>query len=150
MNVRELSALQLRNQWRVELAKKRRRYVGVTLVEVLIVVAIMAMLAGGVAFAYLPRLKETRIKTAKQGALEIRKVVQLWQTDNGSDCPSLSQLRKDGYLDKAGTTEDPWGKAFKIKCTDAEIYVTSTGPDQKRSTDDDIQVPSDADESEED
>ena len=127
---------------RKQLKKKRRIQAGVTLVEVLIVVAIMAMLAGGVAFAYLPRLKETRIKTAKQGALEIRKVVQLWQTDNGSDCPSLSQLKKDGYLDRAGTSEDPWGEAFKIKCEGDEIFVSSTGPDAKRATEDDITVPS--------
>lgn len=125
----------------------RRRHVqaGVTLVEVLIVVAIMAMLAGGVAFAYLPRLQETRIKTAKQGALEIRKVVQLWQTDNGSDCPSLSQLKRDGYLDRAGSSDDPWGRPFTIRCESNEVYVSSPGPDQKRSTEDDIVVPSAAD-----
>lgn len=114
---------------------------GVTLVEVLIVVAIMAMLAGGVAFAYLPRMQETRIKTARQGALEIRKMVQLWQTENGADCPSLSQLKKDGYLDKAGASDDPWGTGFDIRCEDAEVYVSSAGGDKKAGTEDDIQVP---------
>jgi general secretion pathway protein G len=114
---------------------------GVTLVEVLIVVAIMAMISGGVAFALLPRMAETRNKTAKQAALEIRKMVQLWQTENGSDCPSLSQLKKDGYLDKAGTAEDPWGKPFEIRCPDGEVFVRSAGSDKKEGTPDDIEVP---------
>lgn len=122
-------------------AVRRSSARGVTLVEVLIVVAIMAMLAGGVAFAYLPRMQETRVKTARQGALEIRKMVQLWQTENGTDCPSLSQLKKDGYLDRAGASDDPWGEPFEINCSDNEIYVSSPGADKKGGTPDDIQVP---------
>lgn len=122
---------------------RRQQVAGVTLVEVLIVVAIMAMLSGGVAFALLPKMKETRMKTAKQGAQEIRKIVQLYQTENGSgDCPSLSALKKGGYLDRASTSEDPWGKKFKVKCDDDETYVTSGGPDGKVGTKDDITVPS--------
>ena len=38
---------------------------GVTLVEVLIVVAIMALIAGGVSFLVLPRYREAQVKTAK-------------------------------------------------------------------------------------
>jgi len=120
---------------------RQQRSAGVTLVEVLIVVAIMAMLSGGIAFALLPKMNETRLKTAKQGAQEIRKIVQLYQTEGGSDCPSLSALKKGGYLDKASNTDDPWGKKFNIRCEDDEIYVTSYGPDAKRGTKDDITVP---------
>lgn len=123
------------------LRARRRSQAGVTLVEVLIVVAIMAMIAGGVSFAILPRLADARIKTAKQSATEIRKAVQLWQVENGGECPSLSQLKKDGVLDKAGSSEDPWGKAFQIKCGEGEIYVASSGPDTKKGTEDDIEVP---------
>lgn len=126
------------------LSKKRRQQAGVTLVEVLIVVAIMAMLAGGVAFAVLPRMASARLSTAKTGALEIRKVVELWQMDNGGECPSLSQLKKGKFIDKAGTTDDPWGKSYKIKCTDGEVYVSSSGPDGKNGTDDDITVPAES------
>src|SRR5690606_30337350 len=110
-------------------------------VEVLIVVAIMAMIAGGVSFAILPKMAETRVKTAKQGATEIRKAVQLWLIENGGECPSVSQLKKDGVLDKGGTSDDPWGKPFSIKCEGTEVYVLSNGPDTKKGTDDDIEVP---------
>lgn len=120
---------------------RRRQQAGVSLVEVLIVVAIMAMIAGGVSFAILPRMAEARVKTAKQGAQEIRKAVQLWQIENGGECPSVSQLKKDGVLDQAGTSDDPWGKAFVVKCTDGEVYVSSSGPDTKKGTEDDIEIP---------
>lgn len=120
---------------------RRQQQAGVSLVEVLIVVAIMAMLAGGVAFAILPRMAEARLKTAKQGAQEIRKAVQLWQIENGGECPTVSQLKKDGVLDKAGTSDDPWGKPFTVKCTDGEVYVGSNGPDTKKGSDDDIEIP---------
>lgn len=114
---------------------------GVTLVEVLIVVAIMAMLAGGVAFAILPRMQEARVKTARQGALEIRKMVELWQTENDTSCPSVSQLKKDKYLDQAAASEDPWGTTFEIRCTEGTVYVRSAGPDKQEGTNDDIEVP---------
>lgn len=114
---------------------------GVTLVEVLIVVAIMAMLAGGVAFAILPRMQEARVKTARQGALEIRKMVELWQTENDTSCPSVSQLKKDKYLDQAAASADPWGTTFEIRCTEGTVYVRSAGPDKQEGTNDDIEVP---------
>jgi general secretion pathway protein G len=114
---------------------------GVTLVEVLIVVAIMAMLAGGVAFALLPKFGDTQNKVAAQGATEVRRMVQTYQIDKGGDCPSLAQLRKEGLMDKAGTTADPWGSPYQIRCDDNEIYVLSLGKDKKKGTPDDIEIP---------
>jgi general secretion pathway protein G len=133
---------------RARLAAASTAQRGVTLVEVLIVVAIMAMIAGGVAFAILPRMQEARVKTATQGALEIRKMVELWQTENDSSCPSVSQLKKDKYLDKAAASQDPWGTTFEINCTEGTVYVRSAGPDKQAGTKDDIQVPKASDDEE--
>ncbi len=127
---------------------RKQKLAGVTLVEVLIVVAIMAMLAGGIAFALLPQFQKASIKTAKENAIKLRQAVSLWRTDSPGECPTVSQLKKDKLLDKVGG-DDPWGKSYKIKCEDGEVYVSSGGPDQKRGTADDITVPSEADESEE-
>jgi prepilin-type N-terminal cleavage/methylation domain-containing protein len=55
---------------------------GVTLVEVLIVVAIIAMVASGVAVFALPRYKEAQIKSAETGARVIRGAIQNWQRIN--------------------------------------------------------------------
>jgi general secretion pathway protein G len=115
---------------------------GVTLFEVLIVVAILAMVAGGVAVFALPRFKEAQIKTARSAAQTIRSAVHQWQLNNGdSACPTVSQLVEEKYLDKGTTTVDPWSQAFTITCTESEVVVSSSGPDKKKGTADDVTVP---------
>jgi general secretion pathway protein G len=119
----------------------RRMARGVTLVEVLIVVAIMAMLAGGVAFALIPQFQKASVKTAKENAIKLRQVVALWRTDSPGECPTVGRLKTDKLLDKVGG-DDPWGKPYTIRCSDGEVYVESKGPDQRGGTEDDIVVPS--------
>lgn len=113
---------------------------GTTLVEVLIVVAIIAMVAGGVAFFAFPKFKEAQKKSATTGARVIRGAAQNWQMTNDG-CPTISQLIQDKQLDKAQDTNDPWGGDYTIVCTDDDIVVTSDGPDKKKGTTDDVAVP---------
>jgi len=115
---------------------------GVTLFEVLIVVAILAMVAGGVAFFALPKFKEAQVKTAEGAARVIRQAAQSWQaTNNESSCPTVSQLVQDKLLDPGQNTADPWGQAFTLTCTDDDVTVISSGPDKKKGTKDDVLVP---------
>jgi len=121
---------------------RRRLERGVTLFEVLIVVAILAMVAGGVAVFALPRFKEAQVKTARTAAQTIRSAVHQWQLNNGdSACPTVSQLVEEKYLDKGTNTVDPWNQAFTITCTESEVVVSSSGPDKKKGSPDDISVP---------
>jgi general secretion pathway protein G len=113
---------------------------GTTLVEVLIVVAIIAMVAGGVAFFAFPKFKESQTKAATTGARVIRGAAQNWQMTN-EGCPTISQLIQDKQLDKAQDTNDPWGGDYTIVCTDDDIVVTSDGADKKKGSTDDISVP---------
>jgi general secretion pathway protein G len=115
---------------------------GVTLVEVLIVVAIIAMVASGVAVFALPRYKEAQIKSAETGARVIRGAIQNWQRiNNESTCPTVSQLVQEKQLDSASNTADPWGEQYQLACTDDDVVVGSNGPDKKKGTPDDIRVP---------
>lgn len=121
---------------------ERRRARGVTLVEVLIVVAIMAMLAGGVAIFALPKLKEAQVSTARTSAKVMRRAVQNWQrVNNDYGCPSVSQLVESKELDSTSETDDPWGSPWVLSCTDDEVFVESLGPDKQAGTEDDISVP---------
>jgi general secretion pathway protein G len=114
---------------------------GVTLVEVLIVVAIMALIAGGVGFMILPRYREAQVKTAQTNARKIRAVAtQYLALKSAGDCPSVEQLIADKELDAEAGSSDPWGQPFTIICTGDDIAVTSPGPDQKEGTEDDIVV----------
>ena len=115
---------------------------GVTLFEVLIVVAILAMVAGGVAVFALPKFQEAQKKTAESGARVMRQAVQGWQAaNNETSCPTVSQLIQDKQLDSGQNTNDPWNMAYSLTCTDDEVTVTSSGPDKKKGTKDDIAVP---------
>ena len=115
---------------------------GVTLFEVLIVVAILAMVAGGVAVFALPRFQDSQKKTAEAGARTIRMAVQQWQAaNNETSCPTVSQLIQDKQLDTGQNTNDPWGQAYTLNCSDDEVTVISNGPDKKKGGKDDIAVP---------
>ena len=115
---------------------------GVTLIEVLIVVAILSMISAGVVVAVLPKMKEASIKTTENNAREIRSAVQRWRgLRGGTDCPTISQLVQDKEIDSASKTEDAWNNPFKISCSEDDVLVTSPGPDKKDNTTDDIMVP---------
>jgi general secretion pathway protein G len=122
--------------------RRLRRTRGVTLFEVLIVVAILAMVASGVAVFALPRFQDSQKKTAESGARTIRMAVQQWQAaNNETSCPTVSQLIQDKQLDSGQNTNDPWGQAYNLNCSDDEVTVMSNGPDKKKGTKDDISVP---------
>ena len=122
--------------------RRVRRTRGVTLFEVLIVVAILAMVAGGVAVFALPRFQDAQKKTAEAGARTIRMAVQQWQQiNNETSCPTVSQLIQDKQLDNGQNTNDPWGQAYNLNCSDDAVTVSSNGPDKKKGTKDDIAVP---------
>lgn len=126
----------------VQRLRRLRRARGVTLFEVLIVVAILAMVAGGVAVFALPRFQDAQRKTAEAGARTIRMAVQQWQAaNNETTCPTISQLIQDKQLDTGQNTNDPWGQAYNLQCTDDEVTVLSNGPDKKKGGKDDIVVP---------
>lgn len=143
---REPVGLEIRQLRAAEVARRivraRRRAAGVTLVEVLIVVAIMAMIAGGVTVFALPKYKEAQISTAKTSAQVLRRAIQDWQrVNNEVTCPSESELIQGKHLDTGANTDDPWGMQWKFECTEDDVFVHSAGPDKKDGTTDDIVVP---------
>jgi general secretion pathway protein G len=118
---------------------------GVTLFEVLIVVAILSMIAGGVAFFALPQYQKAQVKTAKSAAQIVRQAVSQWQaTNNETTCPTVSQLVQEKLLDPGQSTNDPWQQPFTMSCSEEGVVVVSSGPDKKKGTKDDITVPESA------
>lgn len=114
---------------------------GVTLVEVLIVLAIMALIAGGATALLFPEFKKAQIKTAVLSAAEIKKSTQTYieldLAGNTDKCPTVNDLVEAKKLEK-GKTDDPWGQPFKIHCDGGDITVTSNGRDRKEGTPDDV------------
>src|SRR5947207_1121290 len=105
---------------------------GVTLVEVLIVVAIMSLIATTVVVAVIPKFKKAQEDTALNSARALRNAAASWRAQRGGDeCPTVAQLRTDKEIDTAAKIDDPWGSQFKISCADDEITVSSPGRDKK-------------------
>ncbi len=120
-----------------ELAK-RARVEGMTLIEIMIVITIFAMIAGGVAVALLPRLDEAREKSTKADSQALRSAVMLYVADNPRNCPTVEDLVNERYLDGSKRTEDAWNSPFRIACEDGDIFVESAGKDGEFDTEDDI------------
>jgi prepilin-type N-terminal cleavage/methylation domain-containing protein len=143
MNMTSETTLSLHARLRASV--RRRHAAGVTLFEVLIVVAILAMIAGGVAFFALPQYQKAQITTAKSHARIIRQAVSQWQaTNNETTCPTMSQLVQEKLLDPGQTTNDPWQQPFSLSCSEDGVTVGSPGPDKKKGTKDDIVIPESA------
>ncbi len=109
-----------------------------TLIEIMIVITIFAMIAGGVAVALLPRLEEARIKSTKTDAQALRSAVMLYVADNPRSCPTVEDLVSERYLDGSRRTTDAWDTEFQITCEEGDIGVISAGPDLEFNTEDDI------------
>jgi general secretion pathway protein G len=108
-----------------------------TLIEIMIVVLIMALIATGVSFAVLPRLKKAKINTTKSRLATVRGAVEMYLAEN-DDCPTIEVLVSERYISKK--PEDAWGRPFIIECEEGgeEVRVISIGPDGAQGTEDDI------------
>lgn len=115
---------------------------GVTLFEILIVVAIMALVAAGVGLAVFKHWIEAREKIARTNARDLRSAVKVWQATHETDvCPEIEQLVKAGTLDRDSPLKDPWGGEWQLQCENDDVTVISLGRDHKSGTEDDIRVP---------
>lgn len=115
-----------------------RHLQGMTLIEIMIVVVIMAMVAAGVGFAVLPQLDKAKKQNTEAALETVRAGVQLYIATNNAECATIDQLIEDKILDKSKATTDSWDRAFRISCDGTEVTVTSAGSDGEFDTEDDI------------
>jgi general secretion pathway protein G len=122
--------------------KKLKR--GFSLIEIVVAIAIIAMISGGIAVAVMANKKHADISLTATNAQTIRMGVKSWWIDHDSgSCPTVAMLISDGAIDKGKSTKaDAWGQPWRIKCEENDVTVSSRGPDKLPDTEDDIQVPS--------
>ncbi|MBX3193285.1 MAG: prepilin-type N-terminal cleavage/methylation domain-containing protein [Labilithrix sp.] len=122
------------------LQRARRR--GVTLIEILIVLAIVGLIAGGVAVVAVPKYQEAQKKQAQTDARTIHPAAEKYRVDHpGDQCPTVELLREKKELSAASKITDPWDTPYKIICGEEDVTVLSLGPDKKEGTNDDIRIP---------
>ncbi len=112
------------------------------LLEVLIVVAITSLIAGGVGVAAYEYFGKAKVTAATTSARSLRGSVKHWRSQAGETrCPTMSDLLSSGDLDEDSARVDPWGRPWRIDCEGARVAVGSDGPDRTENTGDDIRVP---------
>jgi general secretion pathway protein G len=115
---------------------------GLSLIEIMIVVTIIAMVTAGVAVLAIGQWQEAKLRQAATDAQTLRSSVQLYWTNEGEiACPSPDDLLDEQVLDEGKSTEDPWGSPYTIECDGSRVWVKSAGPDGQSDSEDDIVVP---------
>ncbi|MBL8683657.1 MAG: type II secretion system protein GspG [Myxococcales bacterium] len=110
---------------------------GLTLIEIMIVIAIIAMIGGGVTFAF-QQQRRAQKSQAMSDARQIRSIAQMYYNEHREACPTIQSLISAGEMDTRTKTNDPWGKPFSVVCNGDELDVTSNGPDGQAGSADDI------------
>jgi general secretion pathway protein G len=129
-------------QGQVPSEKTRRKDAGMTMLEIMIVLALIGLVMSAVGVGVFAQFKKGQRKVALAQANDVAAKIVQFMADN-SECPkSLDDLVAQKYLPKK--TKDPWNRDLIIRCpgtinTDG-VDVVSLGPDGQEGTADDVKA----------
>jgi len=133
------------NRRKEAVALRERRQRGFTLIEIMVVIAILGILAALIVPKIMSRPDEARRVAAKQDIGTIMQGLKLYRLDNGryptqeqglqslvqkpTTDPVPNNWKDGGYLEKL--PNDPWGNPYQYPGVHGEIDVFSYGADGK-------------------
>jgi general secretion pathway protein G len=124
-------------------ARKRRKDAGMTMLEIMIVLALIGLVMSAVGVGVFAQFKKGQRKVAQAQVNDIAAKIVQFMADNSSECPkSMDDLVAQKYLPKK--QKDPWNREIIIRCpgtvnTDG-VDVMSVGPDGQENTADDVKA----------
>lgn len=118
---------------------------GMTLIEIMVVIAIIGILASAITFGVFTYLKKAKVDAAKAQLRKIGNVLTIYAAEE--DFPNaLNVLTESTSLGPAPLKDkdlkDPWKQeliySYPSQRGDAEFDLCSSGPDKQQGTEDDV------------
>jgi general secretion pathway protein G len=103
---------------------------GMTLIEIMVVITILAMIATAVSVSVLQRLEEARVEQARMDIANIGNALKLYVVKTGhypEQAGGLDELFRLQFLDRP--PRDPWGKPYLYSLDRDGPTVMSLGRD---------------------
>ena len=132
--------------------KRRTREGGFTLIELMVVIAIIAMLAAVVGFNVIGAIDDAQVTTAKQQISNFKSALISYRvkfsrfptTDEGLDA-LINNDKGVNLLDAKEVPKDPWGNSYVYTFEGGNYVITSYGSDgQPGGTGDAADISSDS------
>ncbi len=136
-------------------SKRRLKSKGFTLIEIMIVLAIVGMLFSFVGVSVIKKFKESKLSAAKIQMASYEQSLQAYylahnaypHTSQGLQAlisvPTVGKIPKNypdgGHFGKKQLVNDPFGNPYRYECEDYQNYtISSDGPDGTAGNEDDI------------
>lgn len=106
-----------------------RRRLGMTLIEIIVVLAILGLIAGAIAVAVLPQFGEAKRDVARQEISSLMTAVKTYNVRKGKypESGNLKALEDGQFIEKL--KKDPWGNDFVYLNEGNKPVIISYGED---------------------
>jgi general secretion pathway protein G len=88
---------------------------GFTIIELVVVLAIIALLAGGATVGLMATLGRAKVSTTKTDMQTVGQAITAYNVDKGTPPPALQDLLSDQYVEKPSALEDAWGRPLQYR-----------------------------------
>lgn len=111
---------------------------GMTLIEILVVLAIIGLIMGGVAVVASNALSGAKEDTARKDIINLETSIEMFQIQKNKCPKAVADLKAAGIIKKV--TKDPWGNEYAIKCPGehGDVDISSAGKDGEFGNEDDV------------
>ena len=123
-----------------ENAVARSAKAGFTLVELLVVVAILGILGTIAVQNVVGHIAKTRVTAAEQGVQSLHEACTTYYIQNKKMPTSLDQLTEgdEPILESDKGLYDPWDNKYEMEVKGKRVVIVSLGEDGVKGTEDDI------------